>query len=45
MEKNFVTHHMEINDVLEGGIPEWAMPKSFKEGQLTNNYYKGVSNV
>lgn len=30
VEKNFVTHHMEINDVLEGGLPGWTLPKSFK---------------
>ena len=31
VEDNFVTFHDEINNVLEGGLPSWALPKSLKE--------------
>ncbi len=30
VEDNFVTYHDEINNVLEGGLPPWAIPKSAK---------------
>jgi len=39
VEKNFVTCHMEINDVLEGGLPSWGIPKSFEEGKLIDSVY------
>uniref|UniRef100_A0A6M3XKF5 Putative methyltransferase n=1 Tax=viral metagenome TaxID=1070528 RepID=A0A6M3XKF5_9ZZZZ len=34
VEENFVTYHEEINTVLEGGLPKWTIPKSFKEKQV-----------
>jgi predicted SAM-dependent methyltransferase len=38
VEENFKTYSLDINEVLEGALPSWTIPKSFKDGQLINNY-------
>lgn len=38
IEKDFETYHTDINEVLEGALPSWTIPKSFKDGQLITNY-------
>lgn len=40
VEKNFATHYVDINEVLEGGLPSWAIPKSFSGTQVIDNYCK-----
>lgn len=36
VENNFATSYSDINEVLEGGLPKWAIPKSFKENKSSS---------
>jgi hypothetical protein len=40
-EDNFFTHYMYVNDVLEGGMPKWTLPKSYMETEEGKDLLKG----
>jgi predicted SAM-dependent methyltransferase len=41
VKDNFKTHYMELNAMFEGGLPQWALPQSYKpEEELLKNVCK-----